>query len=109
MPRRKIVGAPEEPDGASCASLSSRGLGDKADILSRMQENIDIILATNPFKDIKEMEPLSVSDGGSQHPYKKEYFKQCAERNDAYQCGINLLDGFQIYGHAWSAPSASCH
>ena len=68
----------------------SASIGDNTAVLARMQENVEIILHTVPFKDVKEACALQVQDGGLLAPFKKDFWKLAIERGDTYLCGINM-------------------
>ena len=60
-------------------------------LLCEVERNLDAIRKRKVFKDIMNVDPLSVDQGGSQAPFDQAIFQQVMERGGVYTCGINFM------------------
>ena len=60
-------------------------------LLCEVEHNLDAIRKNKVFKDIMNVDPLSVDQGGSQAPFDQAIFQQVMERGGVYTCGINFM------------------
>ena len=60
-------------------------------LLCEVEHNLDAIRKNKVFKDIMNVDPLSVDQGGSQAPFDQATFQQVMERGGVYTCGINFM------------------
>lgn len=101
MHARRSSGASASGSGAAAVAAADMdgiagmdSYGDNTSVLARMEENLVIISKRPAFADIKEADPLKISEGGFVAPFSRAEYKKAMEGSSSspqYHCGVNIF------------------